>query len=301
MHLLPTLLAAVWLCGFAMVLLVWYLRWRIISAAVRKAVPLHEGREVEALRRMERIGGIQRPIRMLLSSASLEPGIFGIVRPVLLWPEGISEHLEDAHLEAIVAHEVWHVRWRDNLAAAMHMVVEAIFWFHPLVWWLGTRLVDERERACDEQVLELGTERHVYAESILRICKFSSGFPLACVSGVTGADLKKRIVHIMTQRVAHKLDLSKKLLLGAAGLVAVAVPTAIGLLNATPALAEAQTENLAGITHMDGSRQTKPIILAETPAAIVSNTALPKKATCSKSLRIRKLVALENDDLGEER
>jgi len=55
-------------------------------------------------------------------------------------------------------HEVQHVRRRDNLAAAMHLVVEAIFWFHPLVWWLGARLVEERERACDEEVLRLGNQ-----------------------------------------------------------------------------------------------------------------------------------------------
>ena len=126
---------------------------------MREAAPLREGREVEALRRLERMGGIRKRIEILLSRASLEPGIFGIVRPVLVWPEGISEHLEDAHLEAILAHELWHVRRRDNLAAAIHMLVEAIFWFHPLVWWLGARLVDEREEACDEEVLRAGSHR----------------------------------------------------------------------------------------------------------------------------------------------
>ena len=92
-------------------------------------------------------------------------------RPILLWPERISQHLETEHLEAILAHELWHVRRRDNLAAALHMMVEAIFWFHPLVWWLGARLMDERERACDEEVLRLGTRPNVYAEGILRVCK----------------------------------------------------------------------------------------------------------------------------------
>jgi bla regulator protein blaR1 len=96
---------------------------------------------------------------MLLSRACLEPGIFGIARPVLVWPAGISERLPDAHLEAILAHELWHVRRRDNLAAAVHMAVEAIFWFYPLVWWLGSRLLDERERACDEEVLDLVRRR----------------------------------------------------------------------------------------------------------------------------------------------
>jgi bla regulator protein blaR1 len=233
-HLLPLILVALWLFGFVVVVSVWCLRWRQMTAAMREAVPLQEGREVEALRRVERMARMPSRIEMLLSSASLEPGIFGIARPVLVWPEGISEHLEDVHLEAILAHEVWHVRRRDNLAAAIHMVVEAIFWFHPLVWWLGARLVDERERACDEEVLELGSERQVYAESILKTCEFCVGSPLACVSGITGADLKKRIVRIMSERLAHRLSFGRKLLLLAMGSTAVAVPVVLGLVNRPP-------------------------------------------------------------------
>ncbi len=231
-HLLPAILVAAWLCGFVVVLFLWWIRWRRISAVLRKAVPLQEGREVDALRRLERLGGIRKRIELLLSPASLEPGIFGITRPVLVWPEGISEHLQDAHLEAILAHEVWHVRRRDNLAAAIHMVVEAIFWFHPLVWWLGARLVEERERACDEEVLQSGSERRVYAESILKTCEFCVESPLACVSGVTGADLKQRIVRIMTQRIANKLSFGRKLLLAALGIAAVAGPVVFGLVVA---------------------------------------------------------------------
>jgi uncharacterized protein (TIGR03435 family) len=241
-HLLPALLAAVWLCGFLVVVFVWYMRWRRISAAIRKAVPLQEGREVDALRQLERIGGIRKRIEMLISRASLEPGIFGIAQSVLVWPEGISERLEDAHLEAILAHEVWHVRRRDNLAAAIHMVVEASFWFYPLVWWLGARLVEERERACDEAVLALGTDRQVYAESILKICEFCVGSPLACVSGVTGADLKKRVVRVMTEGVMRKLDFSRRLLLSAAALAAIAVPVVAGLLNVTQTRAESRAQ-----------------------------------------------------------
>ena len=81
------------------------------------------------------------------------------MHPVLLWPEGLSEKLDDAHLEAVIAHELCHVRRRDNLTAAVHMLVEAVFWFHPLVWWLGARLIDERERACDEEVFNAAANR----------------------------------------------------------------------------------------------------------------------------------------------
>jgi bla regulator protein blaR1 len=241
-HWLPAVLAIVWLAGFIAVLLTWLARWRQVSGQVRNAVPLHEGREVEALQRVQHTSGIRKQIRMLLSRTMLEPGIFGMLSPVLVWPKGISERLENAHLEAILAHELWHVRRRDNLAAAMHMMVEAIFWFHPLVWWLGARMVDERERACDEEVLELGSERQVYAESILKVCEFCVGSPLACVAGVTGADLKKRMVHIMSEHVVRKLNFSKKLLLTAVAAAAIVAPIVFGLVHVTPIQAQAQVQ-----------------------------------------------------------
>src|SRR5262249_27064852 len=65
--LLPTILAVVWLCGFALVLRVWYVRWRRISAALRESVPLREGREVETLRRLERAGALRKGIEIRLS------------------------------------------------------------------------------------------------------------------------------------------------------------------------------------------------------------------------------------------
>ena len=242
LHLLPAFLLAAWLCGVAAVLVLWGVRWRRVSATLRAATPLRQGRELEALRRQERIAGLRAEIDLVSSSSSLEPGIFGIANPVLLWPEGISEHLEPAHVEAIIAHELRHVRRRDNLAAAIHMVVEALFWFHPLVWWLGTRLVEERERACDEEVVELGSERQVYAESILKVCEFCVGSPLACVSGVTGSDLKKRMVNIMTESIARKLDFGRKLILTAAALLAFALPIGLGVATATQGHAQAQTD-----------------------------------------------------------
>jgi bla regulator protein BlaR1 len=238
---LPAILVATWACGFMAVLMIWFARWRRVSAGIRNAAPLQEGREVEALRRLEQAGGIRRKIEIFLSRASLEPGILGIVKPVLVWPHGISDRLEDAHLEAILAHEVWHVRRNDNLAAAIHMVVEAIFWFHPLVWWLGARMVDERERACDEEVLQLGSQPQVYAESILKICEFCVGSPLECVAGVTGSDLKKRIANITNKNIVRKLNFGKKLLLSSLGVVAIALPIVFGL--AKPAHSQSQASS----------------------------------------------------------
>jgi hypothetical protein len=75
------------------------------------------------------------------------------------------EHFAPEQPQAVLTHELCQARRRDNLTAAIHMVVEALFWFHPLVWLISSRLLEERERACDERALGLGTDRRVYAET----------------------------------------------------------------------------------------------------------------------------------------
>ncbi len=189
-----------------------------------------------------------------------EPGVFGIVSPVLLWPASIGARLTDGQVEAIVAHELAHVVRRDNLTAALHMVVQSLFWFHPLVWWLGARLVDERERACDQEVIRLGGQPDVYAEGILKTVQFYVESPLTCVAGVTGSDLKQRIEDIMQQRAGVALSSSKKVLLATAALAGVALPLWIGGVTAQT---QAQTGVLVGgatapggVAPADGERLT---------------------------------------------
>ena len=213
---------ALWLCGCGAVLGNWSIRWKRVRSAARLATRAK----------------IDAPIEIKFSPALMEPGIFGILRPVLLLPQGIAERLTTQQFDAIIAHELCHVRRRDNLTSALHMLVEATFWFHPLVWWIGARLVEERENACDEEVLHLGKDPQVYAESILRVCQLYLESPLVCVSGITGADLKQRIEAIMTRGIGEKLGLGRKLMLAALAITAVVGPLAIGFLHAPPLRAQ---------------------------------------------------------------
>jgi len=219
------LLLSVWLLGVVIGITWWLRRWLRIRVTQRTATLLD----------------LNLPIPVMSSSAKLEPGVFGIRTPVLLLPEGIAERLTSDQLEAVLAHELCHFRRRDNLTGAIHMVVETIFWFHPLVWWIRARLVEERERACDDDVLTVISDARVYAEGILNVCKFYLESPLVCVSGVTGSSLKRRIEEIMAHHVARNMDFSRKLLLASAGVIAVAVPVVIGMTDASPLRAQAQS------------------------------------------------------------
>ncbi|MGD0368609.1 MAG: M56 and DUF3738 domain-containing protein [Acidobacteriaceae bacterium] len=227
----PAIVAVVWLCGAATVALLWYRRWRQVAAARRRAVPVEQGRELNILRRLESTTRSTARVALLHSREAMEPGIFGIFRPALLWPQMLSERLQDEHIEAILAHELSHARRHDNLAAALHMVVEAVFWFHPAVWWMETRMLDERERACDEAVIRSVTRPDIYAESLLMTCRFCVESPSLCAAGVTGADLRSRVARILSGAGVQRLSAHRKLLLGTAALLALAVPVAFGLLH----------------------------------------------------------------------
>ena len=130
-------------------------------------------------------------MRIALSDGTPEPGVVGILRPTLLWPSRLTSQLDDRQIAAVCAHELCHVRRRDNLTAVLQMGIQALFWFHPLVWWLGARMLQEREQACDEAVVLLGTEPATYAEALVRTSKASVASPLLCAAGVTGSHLSR--------------------------------------------------------------------------------------------------------------
>src|SRR6185503_6185464 len=133
-------------------------------------------------------------------------------------------HLTPLQLRSVLLHEMAHVRRRDNLTGLIHRAVEVLFWFHPLIWWMGARLNDERERACDEDVLREGIEPNAYAEAILRICELYLKSPLLVASGITASNLKRRIEAIMTAHAAPRLTLARKAVLASAAFVALASP-----------------------------------------------------------------------------
>jgi bla regulator protein blaR1 len=221
----------IWLGGSLVTLAAWGLQWRRVSALVRGGRPITAGREVDALRQLELQAGLTRPMAIIESPASFEPGVFGIRRPVLLWPATIGDHLSADQLVTILAHEVAHVRRRDNLAAAIQTVISAIFWFHPLVWWIGARLADERERACDEDVLH-AAEPELYAETILVACRLYVQAPPSCVAGVASSNLRKRIERIMSNASTRHLTVRHKLLLALVACATIAAPVAVGALTA---------------------------------------------------------------------
>ena len=211
-------LAAVWAGGILALFIRWLLRWHGIQQALQASKPI----------------SVDFPFPVRSSKVLLEPGVVGVIHPVLLLPDGIEEKLSAEQLRAVLTHELCHVTRRDNLTATIHMIVEALFWFYPLIWWIGARLIEERERACDEEVLRTGNTPAAYAAAILRICQFYLEAPLICASGLGGASLRTRIELIMKNKSHRRLSGIKKLLLALAAVAVLSTPLVLGLASPVP-------------------------------------------------------------------
>lgn len=217
----PWLLLAVWVAGAAGVLISWWRQWLPVQSALRCAtfVQLDASYDVADL--------------VVMSSPSMsEPGVVGILRPVLLLPEGIVQRLPTAQMRALIAHERCHIRAQDNLIAALHMAVEVLFWFHPVVWWIETGLVDERERSCDEAVLQAGNEPYDYAAGMLQVCRYAVERRISLVAGISGSNLRRRVESILRNDVGRPLTAARRLTLAVAVAMALGGPIAGGAITA---------------------------------------------------------------------
>jgi len=224
------LLFGVWLCGFAAITFRRVMQFREVRAAVRASTPF----ESATLRLRQGYGGQAVPAGIEIRTAPtvLEPGVVGFRRPVILLPAGIDSFLTADQLAAVLAHEVCHARRRDNLTASIHMAVEAVFWFHPMVWWIGARLVATREQACDEHVVAETAEPIAYAEGIARVCRRYLESPNMAVAGVGGADVRARIDAILANKIGLRLTLARRLVLAAVAVLSLAVPFVTGAIEA---------------------------------------------------------------------
>ncbi|GAB3656877.1 hypothetical protein GCM10028791_29040 [Echinicola sediminis] len=100
--------------------------------------------------------GFYRKVKVLKSHLIHVPITYGILKPVILIPTGLLLNTPPAQLEAIIAHELAHIKRYDYLINILQRILEVLFFFHPCFWWINEVIEKERENACDDMVLHLG-------------------------------------------------------------------------------------------------------------------------------------------------
>jgi protein involved in polysaccharide export with SLBB domain/beta-lactamase regulating signal transducer with metallopeptidase domain len=194
-------MVAVWLAGVLALSL-----WRVGGwiAAMRLRVigtqPVGAGVALLASRLSRRLK-LTRPVRILQSLVAQTPMVIGWLRPVILLPLAAVTGLAPAQLEAILAHELAHIRRYDYLANLLQTVVETLLFYHPAAWWISRRLRQERERCCDDVAVQLCGDRIHYAEALAAVeevrADAQAGTPAVAARGAGGRDLIDRIRRVL--------------------------------------------------------------------------------------------------------
>jgi len=192
-----------WLIGVIAYLLYFGFR-RFQCAAVLRRSQLETSNELASLcesvrKRMK----LKRPVRIHVTSRGIGPAVFGLLRPVILLPQHLLESRDDAQIETILAHELQHIKRGDTLVAWFQIMVQALWWFNPLIWWMNRQIVRERERCCDDEVVSgIDGDPELYAQTLLDVLRSThEARSVPGVPGIRPVDLtKKRLEHIMSDR-----------------------------------------------------------------------------------------------------
>jgi beta-lactamase regulating signal transducer with metallopeptidase domain len=206
------LVASIWALGALVAGLRWFMAWRTADSIVRAARPVPGS-----------------PLDARVTEAAIEPAVARVFRPVVLLPSALLGRLSPQQLRAVLAHEREHIERHDNLTAHLHRLVQTLFWFHPLVWWIGRQMVEERENACDEAVLEHGHDAQEYAEGILAVCRHCHELAYAAhTSSAISGDLTRRIRSIIRHVPPVSPGFCKTFALSACTLALACVPLLAG-------------------------------------------------------------------------
>ncbi|MGL4368402.1 MAG: M56 family metallopeptidase, partial [Spirochaetota bacterium] len=133
----------------------------------------------------------RRNVSFYISSEVCSPIAFGILRPAVIVP-AFMQKFSQCRIEHMIVHEVAHIRRFDFAATAGQRLLEAVFFFNPVVWYLSARMSDVREECCDDEVIKNGGDFRTYAECLLDVISYSSTGRTAA-NGMKSGDTNRRI------------------------------------------------------------------------------------------------------------
>lgn len=139
--------------------------------------------------------GVDRAVKLLHSARVQSPVVIGWLRPIILFPVGCAAGLSSVQVEAILAHELAHIRRSDYLVSLAQSLAEAVLFYHPAVWWVSNRIRCEREHCCDDIAVEVSGDRLNYARALSRMEELRA--PTLGALAATGGGLKTRVERLL--------------------------------------------------------------------------------------------------------
>jgi beta-lactamase regulating signal transducer with metallopeptidase domain len=209
--------------------------WMLIMRFRRQHAEPIAGDLLETCLALQRRLGVSRAVRYVCSKAAETPAVLGWLKPVVVLPLSALAGLSAWQVEAIVAHELAHIKRWDMLVNSLQIFVETLLFYHPAVWWVNRVIRDEREHCCDDVAVEMCGNAHEYARALalLEESRSTSVWALAATGGV------------LSSRIGRLLGLNGAVRsISAAGLAALGGLCAVGLVMAGTTVAQLQSPGI---------------------------------------------------------
>jgi beta-lactamase regulating signal transducer with metallopeptidase domain len=155
----------------------------------------------ETLERLKLEVRVSRPVALCTSTLVRVPTVIGWLRPAILFPASAIAGLDAFQLEAILAHELAHIRRHDYLVNLLQTAVETLLFYHPAVWWVSRQMRIEREHCCDDVAVQVSGNALAYAGALARLEEMRIRIPEAALAA-TGGHLLGRIRRLLENETA---------------------------------------------------------------------------------------------------
>ena len=217
--------------------------WTLANALDRRGTIVPPPDLLQRCQDLQRRLAVTAPVRFLLSRRITVPVVIGCIKPVILIPVSALAGLSPQQLDALILHEMAHIRRLDTVTNILLAAVETVLFYHPAVWWVSRQIRIERENCCDDQAVSACGDVELYVEALTSLESWKAGAPALAANG---GSLKTRVARLLDGR-AQSRPLSLSALTGLA---------LLGLLTVSAAMAAAP--------HATAATAIKPIMETHT-------------------------------------
>jgi len=194
-------ISTLWFLGFTVFVTRWLGGWAYVQR-LKNYRNWYAGAQAERLlHELKTQLKVSQRVEVLASAVAEVPMVIGHFRPVILIPASLLTGLSEHQLRAILAHELAHIRRWDYFVNGIQCFLEAIFFYHPVVWWLSKHMRQEREHCCDDLTLSTGAEPLAYAQALTRVAEaqlYSPQVAMALNGGKRKGPLMQRVQRIVS-------------------------------------------------------------------------------------------------------
>ncbi len=170
--------------------------WVVTQLWKRRNVRLAEAFWQESMARLAARLAISRKVRLWESAIARTPAVIGWIRPVVLLPASALSGLAPSQIEALLAHELAHIRRHDYLVNLLQTAIETLLFYHPAVWWVGRQMRAERENCCDDLAVAVCGDALVYARALTELEKIRMATPRLAMAA-NGGSLLDRVRRLL--------------------------------------------------------------------------------------------------------